>query len=167
MSEQQSERKREIARRVALDTAPGKSNEELVKSAEELPETLREVRAELGNWVEFIDVRTYRDKRIGIPCRYRWTIKRWVQQDMDQWLLDHGWQQIAHLKAYSREHQPNEMEARYRKEINGYTVHVNIYVTFTEDVFEMLETGEPIRAAKEKKERKDAVRKLRERVRQQ
>lgn len=138
----------EISERIAEDTAPGKTNYPLIHSVEDVPQILEKVMDELNNWVEFLDVRVYRDEHIGIPCRYRWTIKRWAKNDMDQWLMDRGWESVGHLRADSRDHEPNELEARYRKRIDGYMVNVNIYVEFTEDVFERLQEEGGVKDAK-------------------
>ena len=150
------------AQRIAQDTAPGKRNSVVLHELEDVHSVVDSFIEELNNWVEIIDVRTYRNKKIGIPCRYRWTIKRWVVNDMDQWLVDNGWMKNAHLRADSKEHRKNEMEARYSKEIEGYTVYANIYVEFTEDVFDSLEDGSPIRAAKNRRVRKDKAQEFRE-----
>ena len=57
---------------------------------------------------------------------------------MDKWLIDNGWEKLPHLMADSRQHEDNEMEARYYKKFGEWDVFVNIYVEFTEDVFEAL-----------------------------
>lgn len=129
----------EVVERIAEKTIPGSDNSELVESVGGLPDVLEEIIDDLNNWVEIVDVRVFRGKVIGIPMRYRWTIKRWANSDMDRWLLDNDWDNIAHLKADSRKHEDNEMEARYYKEFGEWDVFVNIYVEFTEDVFNALE----------------------------
>jgi hypothetical protein len=131
------ERSREIARK----TAPGKNNDEILRTLDDCGQVVKRFNDMTNGWFEIIDVRSYRNDRIGIPCRYRWTIKRWAATDMDQWLKDNGWELIAHLKADSREHEDDEMEARYRTEINGYKVYANFYVKFPDDVFKALEEG--------------------------
>jgi hypothetical protein len=154
-----------VAGNIASHTVPGKDNDYFIESCRELCEVLESFRSDTNNWFEIVDVRVFRGKNIGLPCRYRWTVKRWVVNEMDKWLLENGWDRIAHLKADSRDHKPNEMEARYRKEFDGYTVYCNFYVEITEDVFEALNEGKPIENARGVKQRAENIRKLREKKR--
>ncbi len=128
----------EVAERIAAKTLPGDGNEALVNSVGEASDVMDDVVSDLNNWVEVIDARIFRGKVLGMPCRYRWTIKRWADSDMDKWLIDNGWEKLPHLMADSRQHEDNEMEARYYKKFGEWDVFVNIYVEFTEDVFEAL-----------------------------
>lgn len=139
--EEEDEFKRysEVVERITEKTIPGVDNSTLVDSISGLPDVVDDVISDLNNWVEVVDVRVFRGKVVGIPMRYRWTIKRWASSDMDKWLLDNGWDKLAHLKADSKEHRDNEMEARYYKKFGDWDVFVNIYVEFTEDVFKALE----------------------------
>lgn len=147
----------ERAKQVAKDTIPGGSNRERILDIAESVEVVHEAIVEdLNNWVEIVEVRNLGGKRIAVPCRYRWTIKRWADNEMDMWLLKNGWDRIAHRKADSHEHEDYEMEARYRKEFDGWYVYVNIWVPFTEDVFEALEKNKssmPYMSPSEKRER--------------
>jgi len=135
------ERYSDIAERVALKTIPGDDNDRLVSNVSEAGNILDKVLDDLNNWFELVDIRIFRGKVIGIPCRYRWTIKRWVGNDTDKWLIDNGWDNLAHLKADARSHKDNEMEARYHKNFGDWDVYANFYVEFTEDVFEALDGG--------------------------
>ena len=139
--EEEGEFKRysDVVERIASKTIPGRDNSAIVDSLEEASGVVDSVLGDLNNWVEIVDVRVFRGNVIGIPMKYRWTIKRWSSSDMDKWLLDNGWDKLAHLKADSKEHKDNEMEARYYKKVNGWDVFVNIYVEFTNDVFKALE----------------------------
>jgi len=150
------------AMKVARDTVPGKSNSEIVSHLSGIDEITRSFVEELNNWIEIIDVRVYRDGSIGIPCRFRWTIKRWASVDMDRWLLDNGWELIHHRRADSYSHEPNEMEARYAKEIEGATVYANIYVEFTEDVFRAMNEDNHIEKAEKRNKKKDVAQAVRE-----
>lgn len=144
---------REVAERIAGNTIPGRSNSEVVNNIRGVDEVVQSFIEDVNNWFEVVDVRIYRGGEVGVPCRYRWTIKRWASNDMDQWLMDNGWELLHHRKADSKEHRSNEMEARYRKEIEGRQVYANIYVEFTEDVFEALQGGQAIKSAEEKARR--------------
>lgn len=152
----------EVAKRIAKKTAPGEENKDLVRGISDAGVVVDDVMSDLNNWVEFVDVRVFRGEVIGIPCRYRWTIKRWVSNDMDSWLVENGWNRLAHLKADSREHKDNEMEARYHKEFNGWDVFVNIYVEFTEDVFDQLGDTDRVTGGSVDKDKShmDAVREM-------
>lgn len=143
-------------------TIPGRENAPLVNTADDLPDVLEAFVADTNNWFEVLDVRVYRNDNIGIPARWRWTIKRWVVNDMDQWLVDNGWSNIPHLKADSREHEERELEARYRKEFHGYQVWANFYVEFTDDVFEAMKKGRPIEGARQNRERREKIGEVRE-----
>ena len=134
----------EVAERIAKKTAPGEKNKDLVRGLSDASGVVDDVMSDLNNWVEFVDVRVFRGKVIGIPCRYRWTIKRWVSNDMDSWLVENGWNRLAHLKADSKDHRDDEMEARYHKDFGDWDVFINVYVLFTEDVFDMLSGTESI-----------------------
>jgi hypothetical protein len=137
--EEEFKRYSDVVERIASKTIPGRDNSAIVNSLGDASGVVDSVLEDLNNWVEIVDVRVFRGNVIGIPMRYRWTIKRWSSSDMDKWLLDNGWDKLAHLKADSKEHKDNEMEARYYKEIDGWDVFVNIYVEFTNDVFKALE----------------------------
>ncbi len=151
---------KDAARRIAGNTIPGEDNGEFPSSLSDAAGVVDDFIEETNNWFEIVDVRVYRGDEIGLPCRYRWTIKRWVSNEMDSWLMSNGWERIAHLKADSREHRDNEMEARYRKEIDGYTVHLNAYVEFTSDVFRAMKNGNPIKRAEEQRQRKERAEKF-------
>lgn len=146
--------------RLAQRTLPGRSNEDIIRNMKGMDRVVEAAVNDLNNWVEVIDVRLHRDLKVGIPMRYRWTIKRWVANNMDQWLMNNGWEDMPHLKADSREHEPNELEARYRKEFGDYLVHVNIYVPFTDDVFEALNNSGGMEKVEEVKRRKKAKRNI-------
>lgn len=151
-----------IAERVAKDTVPGLSNEEFIDLLSVSDNVVKQVINDLNNWFEIVQVHSFRERKIGIVMRYRWTIKRWVQNDMDDWLIDRGWELLPHLKADSRDHKENEMEARYRKEFNGVMVYVNLYVQITNDVFEALQkTGATEKVSKRKKTAEDILKKKR------
>lgn len=152
----------DVAERIAKKTAPGVSNRYFVNSLSDASAVVDEVADDLNNWVEFVDVRLFRGNVMGIPCRYRWTIKRWVSNDMDTWLNKNGWNRLPHLKADSRSHKDNEMEARYYKEFDGWDVFVNIYVEFTEDVFEEMGDENEIgrKASEQDKDHIEAIREM-------
>jgi len=152
----------EISDRIARNTMPGDTNEQFISTICEAEEAVRKMDEDLNSWFEILDVRIYPRRVIGVPARFRWTIKRWVHHDMDQWLLDNGWEWIAHRKADSDEHEENEMEARYRKDFEGFGVHCNFYVEFTEDVFESLEHGDYIHRADMEEKRRERVEEMRE-----
>lgn len=143
-----------VSERLAGMTIPGESNEGLFDDLEDAADVARAFQGELNNWVEILDVRVRNDGKVGIPCRYRWTLSRWAENDMDQWLMDHGWEQVAHLYADSRQHRSNELEARYRKRIEGKMVYTNIFVPVTDKTFRALQDGNPVEKAKNRRERK-------------
>jgi hypothetical protein len=153
LTERQMGSAREVAERIAGNTIPGRSNSKVVNNIRGVDEVVQSFIEDINNWFEIVDVRVYRDGKIGLPCRYRWTIKRWASNDMDQWLMDNGWELLHHRKADSKEHRSNEMEARYRKEIEGREVYANMYVEFTEDVFEALQEDSVIKSAEENVQR--------------
>lgn len=152
----------ERAKKLSLETSPGQGNEYFEDSLRDMSRVVTAFIEDTNNWFEILDTRLYRKENIGIPCRYRWTIKRWAANDMDQWLMDHGWEDMAHLKADSVDHEDNELEARYRKEIGGYTVWANFYVEITNDVFEALQTGGPVKMAEKNREREERMERLRQ-----
>ena len=156
----------ETANRIASQTVPGRSNTDIIEGLHDIPDVVDGFLEQTNGWFEILDVRVYRDDSIGIPCRYRWTIKRWAHNDMDQWLQDNGWELLPHLKADSKEHNENEMEARYRKEIKGYYVYANFFVEFTNDVFEALQEGIDIKPEPEMGGTRDKMDKIRQRVRE-
>jgi len=127
---------------------PGKENKQFPKKLEDAAKIVPQVKDDLNNWVEIIDVRTYRNDKIGIPCKWRWTIKRWAAQDMDNWLMKTGWTRENHRRADSYDHEDNELEARYKREYSGYTVYINIHVEFTDEVFEALEDQGGVKKAR-------------------
>jgi len=144
-----------ITSRIASLTIPGESNDDVLNTVEAAAEVLPEYIEQMNNWVRVLDVRCIKGGQIAIPARYRWTIKRWAKNDMDGWMLDNGWSLEHHLKADSRQHRDNELEARYKKEINDWPVYTNIYVPFTEDVFEELSKGGHVKKARQKRDRKE------------
>lgn len=167
MSQRQETDEEEIAEKIAKDTVPGTNNRDVVvELAESAQAVYAAVLEDLNNWVEIVEVKYHGDRIIGIPCRYRWTIKRWVSNDMDEWLLSNGWSHMPHLKADSEKHRPNELEARYVKQFGDYDVYVNIWVPFTDDVFEAINEGEDLtefKSADEKfEERMDILKNKRE-----
>lgn len=142
------------AERLASMTIPGKSNDDVLDALEAAPAVARAYQDDLNNWVRILDVRTRNDGKFGIPARYRWTLKRWAENDMDQWMLDHGWQDEAHLLADSRQHRPNELEARYKKKFGDWWVYTNIFVPVTDETFRKMNNGSPVRKAKRKRDKK-------------
>lgn len=148
---------------IAKRTVPGSSNQHLIKGLDSARGVLPDVIDDLNNWFEIVDVRIYNDRHIGIPMRYRWTIIRWADNGMDQWLIDRGWEQLPHLNADSRTREEDELEARYRKEFNGVVVDANFLVKFPERVFRKL-NGEDIDRIQEKKAEEEARKKRRKRV---
>lgn len=143
-----------MAERLASLTIPGESNDEIFKALEAAPSVAKAFESDLNNWVKILDVRIRNDGKIAIPARYRWTLKRWAGNDMDQWLVDNGWQNEAHLLADSRQHRPNELEARYKKKIAGWWVYTNIFVPVTDETFRKMNEGSPVKKAKKKREKK-------------
>lgn len=128
----------ELAEKIVRETAPGPSNEDLFNGLEVASILVPAVIDDLNNWFNILDVRILGERHIGIPMRYRWTIIRWANQDMDSWLLDNGWEDYAHLNADTDSREPNEMEARYRKEYDSVTVDANFLVEFPEIVFDKM-----------------------------
>jgi hypothetical protein len=165
MSQEQPDRRgrsaEQVSRQIAEDTSPGLRNSDIVASIGTSQKAVRDFIVDTNNWFEVVDVRVYRDDSVGIPCRYRWTIKRWVQNDMDSWLKDNGWVLAPHRRADSKEHEDNYMEARYKKQYGDITVYANFWVEFTEDVFDALQKGNAIKAAKQNRERSKKIDRLR------
>lgn len=128
-----------IVDQIARDTIPGRSNQPFIEGLENAPEIVQDVLGDLNNWVEIMDVRIYSTEEMGIPCRYRWSIIRWTENDMDTWLEDHGWEHMPHLRADSRNRNPNDLEARYRKQFDDVMVNINVHVEIPEVVFDALE----------------------------
>lgn len=153
----------ELVERIARNTVPGRSNDHLVDGLESARDILPDVIDDLNNWFEIVDVRVYSDVHIGVPMRYRWTIIRWAENDMDQWLMDNGWEHLPHLNADSRTRQENELEARYRKEFSGVVVDSNFLVRFPERVFRKL-NGEELDRIREDKEKEEAKKERKRRV---
>lgn len=145
---------------------PGKENKQFPDQLRDTAEIVEQVKDDLNNWIEVIDVRLYRNKKIGIPCNWRWTIKRWVAHGMHEWLIDSGWTRENHRRADSYEHEDHELEARYKKEYSGYTVYVNFHVEFTEDVFRKLQEQNGVYKAKKKREKQETLEEIIERRRE-
>lgn len=147
---------REIAESVAKSTVPGRSNDPVIDGLRFSPKVVEDVIDDLNNWFEVVDVRVYNDVHIGIPMRYRWTIIRWADNDMDQWLMDNGWEQLPHLNADSRTREEDELEARYRKVYRGVVVDTNFLVKFPERVFRKLK-GEDLDRVRENQRREEMI----------
>lgn len=128
-----------VAEKIGSTTVPGKSNRDVIEGMRDGAEVVEAYLEDLNNWVVIVDARVRDDGSFGIPARYRWTIKRWAKNDMDGWLEEHGWNNLNHLKADERRRERHEMEARYMKELAGYEVYTNIWVPWTEDVFDRLQ----------------------------
>lgn len=126
---------------IASRSLSGRSNEYFKGSPVLVAGKIDEFMEETNNWFEILDVRIYRDFEIGLPCRYRWTIRRWAYVDMDSWLLKNGWHMHPHTMADSDKHKENELEARYVKQYGKFSIYANFYVEFTDDVFEALNEG--------------------------
>lgn len=146
----------EVAEYIARQTVPGSRNTPMYEGLQRAVDVVPTVIQDLNNWFEIVDVRVLGEDHIGIPMRYRWTIIRWANQDMDQWLEDHGWEDMAHLNADSRTRQENELEARYRKQFGDVVVDCNFLVFFPDEVFEAL-SRDDIDNAKRKKRRKASL----------
>lgn len=159
----------DIADRLSRSTVPGKRNVDIINSITESADVVGEAIRELNNWVEVVDVRIYRGKKIGIPCRYRWTIRRWAENSMDAWMMENGWMKNNHLMGDSRDHEANESEHRFSKEFGGWTVYVNIWVEWTDDVFDELNgrggIDRAVDRAESKREKRNKVDRIRRRMR--
>lgn len=151
--------------KLSSDTFPGKDNVKFMEGMGELSDVVTRFVLDTNNWFEIIDVRLYRDNYIGIPCRFRWTIKRWANNDIDSWLKRNGWILDPHLRADSREHEDHEMEARYIKEYGDYTVAANMYVEFTEDVIRKMQNKGYYNKVEEKKREKATLEEIRDHLR--
>lgn len=148
--------KESTADRIARETIPRGDNEGILASLWNVHDVVEDFIDETNNWFEILDVRVYKSGVIGIPCKYRWTIVRWAKNDMDQWLLDNGWDDVAHLAADSREREDNELEARYVKEIGGHMVNATFLVEFPDRVFEEMNDKNGMERAKEKSRERTA-----------
>lgn len=142
----------ELVDDLVRSTIPGGSNQPYYDGLDRATDLVPFVLDDLNNWFEIVDVRIYDDDHIAMPMRYRWSIVRWAENDMDQWLMDNGWEDLAHLNADSRTRQENEIEARYRKEFDGVTVDCNFIVLFPDVVFRKM-NGEDLDRVKRKKEK--------------
>lgn len=149
-----------LADKLARNSIPGKSNRPVFDGLETAAEIVPEVIEDLNNWFEIVDVRIYNRNHIAIPMRYRWSIIRWARNDMDNWLMERGWKDMAHLNADSRRRIDNEMEARYRKNFDGIVVDTNFLVEFPDVVFRKL-NGEDVEEIEERQysvaDRKDVA----------
>lgn len=142
---------------IVKDTIPGRSNDEIISLLNESGPVMSRVISNLNNWFELLEFHAFNDGTIGATFRYRWTIKRWAEQDMDMWLVDRGWEDLPHLKADSRDHLPNELEARYRKEFRGRMVYANFYVRITDDVFEALNESRTMERRSRQKDKAEEI----------
>lgn len=169
MSTEQKERRlREVkskanrAKQIASVTVPGKSNDNYVETARDLPEVLEEVEDSLNNWFEVIEVTIHDGGIIGISMRYRWSVERWAANDMDSWLEQTGWDHVAHRNADTHERERHEIEARYMKEYMGYDVRANFLVPFTNRALDRLMSNRGVDKARRKMERDEKMKDLKE-----
>lgn len=151
--------------KLAAETVPGRDNTHFMEGMGEISDVVTKFVLDTNNWFEIIDVRYYRDNYIGIPCRFRWTIKRWASNDLDSWLKSEGWVLDPHRRADSYEHKDHEMEARYKKRFGDYVVAANMYVEFTEDVFRRMNSDEYVETVEEKKEKSATLEEIRDHLR--
>lgn len=128
----------DIAEEITRSTYPGPENDGVKRGLMKANAVFPVVVEDLRDWFYAVDVRVYGEDHIGIPMRYRWTIIRWAQQDMDHWLESHGWEDAPHRNADSYSRREDELEARYRKEYSGVTVDCNFLVHIPRVVFEKL-----------------------------
>lgn len=149
----------ELAEVVTKRTIPGKDNDPYFEGLEAASRVVPKVVDGLNNWFEIVHVSVYGPDHIGIPMKFRWTMEKFSKARLHDWILEEGWEIIHHLNADTRERVDHEMEARYRKEVDGVTVDVNLIVEFTEDVFDALgaeavDRGRKRQESKEEKKRK-------------
>lgn len=143
----------EVAERVARGTIPGRSNERFERGIVNTSAVVPVVIEDLNNWFEVLEVRIKDEHAVSIPMRYRWSIIRWARQDMDKWLMDHGWDEFAHRQADTHVRQENEMEARYRKRYGDVTVYCNFLVNFPPSVFKKIKEDSDQSIRKKQRER--------------
>jgi len=143
----------ELAESLMQDTFPGPSNDKITDGLTRAMGVFPVVVQDLNNWFYAVDLRVYNGTHIGIPMRYRWTIIRWAQSDMDGWLEKNGWTDRPHRNADSYTREKNELEARYRKEYAGVTVDCNFLVHMPDVVFEKLQSRSSKSMKKRKKEK--------------
>jgi len=151
----ESFKEEEIANSLATSTTPGLSNTSVFEGLSKAEDIARAVEDDLNNWIDIIDFRVYRKDKMSIACKYRWTIIRWAENDMDSWLMDNGWTIDAHRLADSYDRDEDQTEARYRKEFDGVTVYANILVDFPNAVFEELEGNNTVERKREKLEQEE------------
>lgn len=135
----------DIVDTILKDTSPGNSNDHILNTIHSLEDVVEGFISDTNGWFEILDVRVYPDGSIGIPCRWRWTIERYAAAKIEDRLLDSGWAVDHHLEADSRKHnEDRDLQLRYRKNIQGHDVYINVYVWMTDNAFNALETNEPI-----------------------
>lgn len=144
----------ELVDSIVRGTVPGESNEKFNDGIDNASDIVPVVMDDLNNWFEIVEVRVINRDHISIPMRYRWTIIKWSNSDMDQWLIDRDWDLIHHRNADTRFREENELEARYRKEFDGITVDANFLVEFPDIVFRKI-NGDDISRVKEKVEKEE------------
>lgn len=142
----------DVAKRVSENTLPGPSNDPFIDGLGNAMRVVPRVIVDLKNWFRIIDVRVHGEREIGMPMEYRWTIVRWAENEMDNWLIDRGWENIPHLKADTREREVNELEARYVKQFGEVDVFANFIVEFPDRVFRELNDSD-IEEARERMEK--------------
>ena len=139
--------------RLLTSTVPGDSNDGVFTGLNKASSIAREVQGELNNWIDIIDVRVYGDSVMSICCEYRWTIVRWANSGMEDYMEDNDWSVNPHRLADTHLREENQMEARYMKEVDGMWVYINILVEFPEWVFDELEGNHTIEEKTEKMKR--------------
>lgn len=147
----------EIIEDISKRTIPGPSNDDILGGLEVANVVVPKVIDDLNNWFYILDVRTYSSKKLGIPMRYRWSVIRWAENEMDDWLSKNGWEIMPHLNADSRFREEYEMEARYRKYFDNVEVDCNFLVEFPPEVFEeMADTNvDEVKKQKERERRRE------------
>ena len=148
-----------VEEQLVRDTYPGEDNEQFKDGIVTAAAIFPAVVEDLNDWFYAMDVRVLDKEHLGIPMRYRWSIVRWAEQDMDSWLESHGWTDMAHLNADNRDRREDEMEARYRKEYGDVTVDCNFLVHFPPEVFRKLqeESDGSMNQRKRKQKQKSAT----------
>ena len=154
----------EVIDNIVRATVPGTENTGIFKGLEKAEAIARIVENDLNNWIDIIDFRVYGENLMSIACEYRWTIVRWAENDMDEWLQNNGWHLDAHRLADTHQRDENQMEARYKKEYEGTWVYVNILVDFPERVFDVINEEETLEEAERRKNMQKQRKERRSRV---
>jgi len=128
----------ELAEEVVRSTYPGPDNDTFKTGLRNAFTVFPVVVEDLNDWFYPVDVRVHDEEHVAMPMRYRWTIIRWAESQMDSWLERNGWEDFAHLNADTRKRRNDELEARYRKQYGGVTVDCNFLVYMPPEVFEAL-----------------------------